>query len=147
MTMWCNVIAYIVALILSLLAAALAANAQPSPKVPRIGVLSGSALTPDARNRDAFLQGLHALGYVEGQTIVLEERWAEGKIERLPDLAAELVRLQVDIIVAGNVPTARAASQAMERIPIVLAGGDAVGTGLITNIARPGGNVTGLATN
>jgi putative ABC transport system substrate-binding protein len=84
---------------------------------------------------------------VEGQTIVLEERWAAGQLERLPDLAAELVRLQVDIIVATDVPAARAARQATERLPIVLAGGDAVGTGLITNIARPGGNLTGLATN
>jgi putative ABC transport system substrate-binding protein len=99
------------------------------------------------RNHAAFRQGLHEVGYVEGQTIVLEERWAEGKLERFPDLAAELARLQVDIIVAADVPAARAARQATERIPIVLAGGDAVGTGLITNIARPGGNITGLATN
>jgi putative ABC transport system substrate-binding protein len=94
-------------------------------------------------NRAAFRQGLHELGYVEGQTIVLEERWAEGKLERLPDLAAELGRLQVDIIVAGDVLTARATSQATARIPIVVAGGDAVGTGLIANIAWPGGNITG----
>jgi putative ABC transport system substrate-binding protein len=104
-------------------------------------------LTTDARHRDAFLQGLHELGYVAGQTIVLEERWAEGKLTRLPDLAAELVQLPVDIIVAGNVSAARAASQATQRIPIVLAGGDAVGTALITNMARPGGNITGVATN
>jgi putative ABC transport system substrate-binding protein len=104
-------------------------------------------LATDARHHDAFLQGLHALGYVEGQTIVLEGRWAEGHLQRLPDHAAELVRLQVDVIVAGNVPSARAASQATQRIPIVVAGGDAVGTGLIANLARPGGNITGLATN
>ena len=127
--------------------APLAAEAQPSPKIPRIGVLSGNAFRPDSRSRTAFLQGLHALGYVEGQTIILEERWAEGQLERLSDLAAELVRLQVDIIVAGNATAARAASQATERLPIVLAGGDAVGAGLITNLARPGGNITGLATN
>ena len=145
--MWCSALRGIITLILSLLMAPLAAEAQPSPKVPRIGMLSGDALRPDSRNRDAFLQGLHALGYVEGQTIVLEERRAEGKIERLPDLAAELVRLQVDIIVAGNAQAARAASQAMEHLPIVVAGGDAVGAGLITNLARPGGNITGLATN
>jgi len=145
--MWCSALRGIITLILSLLMAPLAAEAQPSPQVPRIGVLSDSALTASARNRAAFLQGLHALGYVEGQTIVLEERWAEGKLERLPDLAAELVQLQVNVIVAGTVPVARATSQATERIPIVLAGGDAVGTGLITNIARPDGNITGLATN
>jgi putative ABC transport system substrate-binding protein len=142
--MWCSTLGCLVTLILSLLAAPLAAEAQPPPKIPRIGVLSGSSLTTDARNREAFLQGLRELGYVEGQTIVLEGRWAEGKRERLPALAAELVRLRVEVIVAGNVPAARAASQATQRIPIVLAGGDAVGTGLITNLARPGGNITGL---
>src|SRR5438105_12537025 len=119
---------------LGLLVAPLAAEAQPSPKVPRIGVLSWTTLTTGARNRDAFLQGLHALGYVEGQTIVLEERWAEGELERLPDLAAELVQLQVHVIVAGGAPAALAAGQATGRIPIVLAGGDAVVAGLIPNI-------------
>ena len=147
--MWCSAFRCIITLILSLLMAPLAAEAQPSPKVPRIGVLSGSTLTAhsgcNSRSRAAFLQGLHALGYVEGQTIVLEERWAEGNLKRLPDLAAELVRLQVDIIVAGGTAAVRAAGQATERIPIVLAGGDAVGTGLMTNLARPGGNITGIA--
>ena len=121
--MWCRALGCIVTFILSLLAAPLAAAAQPPPKIPRIGVLSGSSLTTDSRNREAFLQGLRELGYVEGQTIVLEERWAAGHYERLPDLAAELVRLRVEVIVAGNVPAARAASQATQRIPIVLAGG------------------------
>jgi ABC-type uncharacterized transport system substrate-binding protein len=142
-----SAIGFMLTLALGLLLAPPAAEAQPSPKVPRIGVLSPYSSTTASRNREAFLQGLHELGYVEGQTIVLEERWAEGKREQLPDLAAELVQLQVDIIIAGDVPTARAARQATERIPIVLAGGDAVGTGLIANIARPDGNLTGLATN
>jgi putative tryptophan/tyrosine transport system substrate-binding protein len=145
--MWCSALRGIITLILSLLMAPLAAEAQPSPHVPRIGVLSESALTASSRNRAAFLQGLHALGYVEGQTIVLEERWVEGKLERLPDLVAELVQLQVHVIVAGNATVARATSQATGHIPIVLAGGDAVGAGLIPNIARPDGNITGLATN
>jgi putative ABC transport system substrate-binding protein len=145
--MWYRAVGCMVTFTLSLLATLPAADAQPPAKVPRIGVLSAWSLTTDARHRDTFLQGLHALGYVEGQTIVLEERWAEGQLQQLPNLAAELVRLQVDIIVAGNVPAARAASQATARIPIVVAGGDAVGTGLITNLARPGGNITGLATN
>ena len=144
---WCSAVGFIITLILSLLMAPLATEAQPSPTVPRIGVLSESTLTASSRHRAAFLQGLHALGYVEGQTIVLEERWAEGKLERLPDLAAELVQLQVHVIVAGNPIAARAASQATARLPIVLAGGDVVGTGLIANIARPGGNITGVATN
>jgi len=142
-----SIIGLMLTIALSIFVAPLAAEAQPPANVPRIGVLSGRSLTTDTRHRDAFLHGLRELGYVEGQTIVLEERWAEGQLERLPDLAAELVRLQVDIIVAGNVPAAKAASQATQRIPIVLAGGDAVGTGLIVNIARPGGNITGLATN
>jgi putative ABC transport system substrate-binding protein len=142
-----RLIGLLITLALGLLVAPLAADAQPPPHVPRIGVLSGDAFRPDSRSRTAFRQGLHALGYVEGQTIILEERWAEGQIERLSDLAAELVRLQVDIIVAGNATAARAASQATERLPIVLASGDAVGAGLITNLARPGGNITGLATN
>jgi putative ABC transport system substrate-binding protein len=142
--MWCRAIGCIVTLALSILMASFTAEAQRPSQVPRIGVLSGGSLTPDSRDRSAFLQGLHALGYVEGQSIILAERWAEGKRERLPDLAAELVRLPVAVIVAGNVPAARAASQATEHIPIVIAGGDAVGTGLITNLARPGGNITGL---
>jgi putative ABC transport system substrate-binding protein len=133
----------IVTLVLGLLLAPLAAETQPSPTVPRIGVLSSFSSTAEARNRDALRHGLHALGYVEGQTILLEERWAEGQPERLPDLAAELVRLPVALIVAGTVPAARAARQATERLPIVLAGGDAVGTGLIANIARPEGTSRG----
>jgi ABC-type uncharacterized transport system substrate-binding protein len=145
--MWCSTFGCIVTLILSLLAAPLAADAQAPAKVPRIGVLSGSSLTAGARSRAAFRHGLRELGYVEGQTIVLEERWAEGKLEQLPDLAAELVRLQVDIIVVSGMPPARATSQATQRIPIVVASGDAVGTGLITNIAWPGGNITGLTSN
>jgi putative ABC transport system substrate-binding protein len=145
--MGCRAVGCIVTLALSILMASLTVEAQRPSPVPRIGVLSGGAYTPDSREREAFLQGLRALGYVEGQTLVLEERLAEGKLERLPDLAAELVRLQVDIIVAGGGPAARAAGQATGRIPIVLAGGDAVGAGLIANIARPDGNITGLTTN
>jgi len=95
----------------------------------------------------SFRQGLRELGYVEGQNIAIEWRLSGGSAERFPDLAAELVRLQVDIIVAGGAPAARAADQATGRIPLVLAGGDAMGAGLITNLARPGGNITGLATN
>jgi putative tryptophan/tyrosine transport system substrate-binding protein len=144
--MWYSAAGCIVTLTLSLLAAPLAAEAQPPAKVPRIGVLSARSLTIESRNPEAFRQGLQALGYVEGQTIILEERWAEGQLERLPDLAAELVQLQVAVIVVGGAQ-ARAASQTTQRIPIVVASGDAVGTGLITHLARPGGNITGLATN
>jgi ABC-type uncharacterized transport system substrate-binding protein len=140
---WYSAAGCIVMLTLSLLAA----DAQPPPKVLRLGVLAAYSSTAVLRNHAAFRQGLHELGYVEGQTLVLEERWAAGQLERLPDLAADLVRLQVDILVAAEVLSARAARQATERIPIVVAGGDVVGTGLITNIARPGGNLTGLAMN
>jgi putative ABC transport system substrate-binding protein len=146
-SLWLSTVGCLVTLALGLLLAPLTAEAQPPPKVPRIGVLSAFSFTDMSRYRAPFRQALHELGYVEGQTIVLEERWAEGQLERLPDLAAELLRLQVNIIVAGEVPAARAARQVTERLPIVVTSGDAVGTGLITNIARPGGNLTGLATN
>jgi putative ABC transport system substrate-binding protein len=146
-TMQLSAIGLMLTLALGILWTPLWSEAQQLTQVPRIGLLSSYSSTAASRNHEALRQGLHELGYVEGQTIVLEERWAEGKLERLPDLAAELVRLQVDIIVATEVPPARAARQATERIPIVIAGGDAVGTGLIANIARPGGNITGVATN
>jgi len=95
---------------------------------------------------DAFRQGLRELGWVEGQNLVIDYRSAEGKLDRLPDLAAELVRLKVDIIVAVPTPAAAAAKNAIETIPIVMIGvGDPVGTGLIASLARPGGNATGLS--
>src|SRR5215475_9433333 len=144
-TMRLSALGLILILAFGLLLAPLAAEAQPRPKVPRLGVLAEYSSTAALRNHAAFRQGLHELGYVEGQTIILEERWAEGKLERLPDLAADLVRLPVDILVAAEALSARAARQATEDLPIVLAGGDAVGAGLITNIAQPGGNITGLA--
>jgi putative ABC transport system substrate-binding protein len=95
---------------------------------------------------DAFLQGLRDLGWVEGKTIVIEYRWAEGRSDRLPDLAAELVRLKVDVIFAPNTSGAVAAKNATGTIPIVMAtGGDPVGLGLVASLARPSGNVTGLS--
>jgi putative ABC transport system substrate-binding protein len=126
----------------------LSSDAQRPVQVHRIGVLVGGAPDPErVRDREAFRQSLHDLGWVEGQNLTIEVRWAEGRYERLPDLAAELAQLQVQVIVAGNVSAARAARQATGRIPIVIAGGDAVGTGLIPNIARPDGNITGLTMN
>src|SRR5262245_48012332 len=97
-TMRLSAIGLMLTLALSLRLVPPAAEEQPSPKVPRIGFLSPFSSTAASRNRETFLQGLHELGYVEGQTIILEERWAEGNRAQLPDLAAELVRLQVDII-------------------------------------------------
>jgi putative ABC transport system substrate-binding protein len=131
---------------LALLAAPRAGEAQPAGKVPRIGVMSsGSATSPDLA--DALRRGLTELGWAEGQNILIEWRWAEGRPERYPALIAELVRLKVDLIVAGGgTPGARAAKRATSTIPIVVpAVGDPVASGLISSLARPGGNVTGLS--
>ena len=121
----------------------LAGNAQQT-RVFRIGVLEPAHLA-DA-NYDAFREGLRGLGYVEGQNIVLEWRLAEGRYDRLPDLAADLVRRRVDVIVADSTPGIQAAKQATATIPVVMvASADPVGTGLVKSLARPGGNVTGLS--
>jgi ABC-type uncharacterized transport system substrate-binding protein len=120
------------------------AQAQQPGKVFRIGMLlSGSVSTTKSRI-DAFRQGLRELGYVEGKNIVIEYRYAEGKRERWPDLAAEVVRLKPDVIVVASNGFTAAAKQATTTIPIVVASaGDLVGTGLVASLARPGGNVTG----
>jgi putative ABC transport system substrate-binding protein len=130
-----------------LLAIPLVAEAQPTPaKVPRIGFLSASSPNDSPHLLDAFRQGLGELGYVEGQTIAIEYRFAEARPERLPGLAAELVRLKVDVIVVQGAFVAEAAKQATSTVPIVFgATGDPVGTGLVASLARPGGNITGLA--
>jgi putative ABC transport system substrate-binding protein len=121
------------------------AHAQPAGKVYRIGYLSAGSSPGNPRLIEAFRQGLLELAWVEGQNIVTEYRWAEGRFERLPDLAAELVRLKVDLIVAAPSPPALAAKNATETIPIVFMGvPDPVGLGLVASLARPGGNVTGL---
>src|SRR5919108_805673 len=117
------------------------ADAQQQKKAPRIGFLLAANLSSLT---EAFRQGLHELGYVEGKNIVIEYRHAEGKLERLPELASELVRLKVDIIVVGGTTATAAAKQATSTIPIVVgAAGDLVGGGLVASLARPGGNVTG----
>ena len=134
-----------------------AANAQQAAKVPRIGWLINRAASlnhpleelPYAPGplEESFLQGLRDLGYVEGRNVVIERRNAEGKIERLPALAAELVPIKVDVILTGNTPPALALKQATKTIPIVFTGAaDPVGSGLVTSLARPGGNVTGFST-
>ena len=138
---------FIGALAGGLLAAPLDVEAQQPAKVPRIGFLiTGSPESPETRVvLDAFRQGLRERGYVEGQNIVVEYRAAEGKIERFLGLVTELVRLKVDLIVAGNTAAARAAQQATSIIPIVAPTmGDPVGDGLVASLARPGGNITGL---
>jgi putative ABC transport system substrate-binding protein len=133
----------IITFALSLLWVPLAIQAQRPGKIPRIGVLhAGSAANA---LDEAFEQGLRDLGYVEGKNIVLEYRFAKGQHERLPVLAAELVSLPVDVLVTGG-PSALAAKQATTTIPIVFqAFNDPVGEGLVTSLARPGGNVTGLS--
>jgi putative tryptophan/tyrosine transport system substrate-binding protein len=129
-----------------LLLVAVIAEAQPAKKVPRIGVLwlySPVIASPFA---EAFRQGLRELGYVEGKNIVIEYRHAEGKYDRLPSLAAELVRLNVDIIVTASTQAAQAGQQATRSIPIVMTVvSDPVESGLVASLARPGGNVTGLS--
>ena len=122
------------------------AQAQQQKKVPRIGFLVPDSQSASSIRTEAFQQGLRELGYVEGQNIVIEYRFAEGKIDRFPDLAAELARLKVDIIVsAGGNGVTRAAQQATNTIPIVMTNVlDPVGTGFIASLARPGGNITGL---
>src|SRR3984893_4313513 len=122
----------------------LAAHAQ-QPKMPTVGTLVIGKTNPEQFWRE-FRQGLRDLGYVEGQSIRFEFRSAEGHIDRLPELAAELVRLKVDVIVTWFTPTALAARQATHEIPIVMAEtGDPIGTGLVASLPRPGGNVTGIA--
>jgi putative ABC transport system substrate-binding protein len=133
----------------AMLAEPLVAEAQQAGKVARVGFLSPANPSPGPTpGLDVLRQGLRELGWVEGQNVVIEYRFAEGAFDRLPDLAAELVRLQVDVIVAGSTPPALAARKATITIPIVMVGvGDPVGVGLIASFARPGGNVTGLSFN
>src|ERR1700730_16908569 len=138
--------AFIGALTGGLLAAPLAAEAQQVGKVPRIGFLSVTSPSDRPPLLDAFRQGLRELGWVEGQNIVIDYRYAEDRVDRLPDLAAELVRLKVDLIVSMGTQGVTAAKNATETIPIVMiAVRDPVGTGLIASLARPGGNVTGVS--
>jgi putative ABC transport system substrate-binding protein len=140
--------AFISSVILGLLTVPLAAEAQQAASLPRIGFLAPASLSdprvpPYIR---AFQEGLRELGYVEGRNIAIEFRWAEGQYERLPGLAAELVRLNVNIIVAAGPNAIQAAKQATATIPIVMAAvGDPVGTGFVASLARPGGNITGVS--
>ena len=128
------------------LAGPLGAGAQQAGKIFRIGYLSASPGTPNAPTVEAFREGLRDLGWVEGHNVVMEYRWADGHFERLPGLAAELVRLKVDVIAASPTPAALAAKKATATIPIVgMSLTDPVGLGLIASVARPGGNVTGMS--
>ena len=129
-----------------LFALCFSAEAQQTKKIPRIGYLTAASLVDIADRAEAFRQGLRELGYVEGKTIVIEWRDAKGKSDRLPELAADLVRLNVDVIVTGGAGATRPAKEATSTIPIVMAQDrDPVGDGFVTSLARPGGNITGLA--
>ena len=120
--------------------------AQQVGKVPRIGHLTGSSLSVITDRTEAFRQGLRELGYLDGKNTVIEWKSAEGKVDRLPALAAELVRLKVDIIVTTGASPTRAAKEATKTIPIVMAQDiDPVGSGFVASLARPGGNITGLS--
>ena len=130
-----------------LLTVAVIAEAQQPTKVPRIGYLAPTFPSSAPVRREALRQGLRELGYVEGKNIVIEWRFAEDKADRLAGLAAELVRLKVEVIVTSGPAATRAAKEATSTIPIVMAqDNDPVGTGIVASLARPGGNITGLAT-
>jgi putative ABC transport system substrate-binding protein len=135
----------------SLIGAAIAwplvARAQQTDKMYSIGYLSAGASGPGRPFRDAFVEALRQLGWIEGKNVVFEYRYAENRLDRLPELAAELVGIKVDVIVAPGTPAPLAAKRATTTIPIVMsAAGDPLGTGLVASLARPGGNVTGMST-
>jgi ABC-type uncharacterized transport system substrate-binding protein len=130
-----------------LFALCFSAAAQQPTKIPQIGYLTGAHLSAITNRTDAFRRGLRELGYVEGKNIVIEWRSAEGKFDLLPVLAAELVRLKVDVIVTGGEAATRPAKEATATIPIVMTqDDDPVGTGFVASLARPAGNITGLST-
>jgi putative tryptophan/tyrosine transport system substrate-binding protein len=125
----------------------LATRAQHSEKLPAIGFLGSTTPSAESQRTAAFVQRLRELGWIEGRTIAIEYRWGEGRPERFAEIAAEFVRLKVDVMIAGGTPTALAAKRATAVIPIVFTmTGDPVGTGLVAHLARPGGNLTGLST-
>jgi putative ABC transport system substrate-binding protein len=130
-----------------LIALCVSAQTQEPKKVARIGFLGATSPQVESTRIEGFYQGMRELGYVEGKNIVIEWRWAEGKFDRLPDLAAELMRLNVDVIVAGGSTSTGAAKKVTTTIPIVMAQtNDPVGSGMIVSLAHPGGNMTGLST-
>lgn len=138
--------ALVATLAVALPAVPLAAEAQPAARPPRIGVLAPESRAAAASEIEGFGTSLRELGYVEGRTITVEFRWADGRAERLPELAAELVALKVDVMVTAFEPAIRAARKATTTIPIIMVASlDAVRSGLVDSLARPGGNVTGLS--
>ena len=138
-------VARLATLVLSLLVAPLAIDAQQVPPPWRIGFLGAESLAMSRHFLDAFRHGLQDLGYVESQNITIETRWAEGHHDRFPALVAELVRLKVHVLLAISTPAALAAKQATPAIPIVFIGGEPLSSGVVGSLARPGGNLTGLS--
>jgi putative ABC transport system substrate-binding protein len=137
----------VAAFTISVLITPSASQPQPRERVPRVGYLGTSSASLESELVKAFREGLRDRGYVEGQNIGIEYRWAEGNDQRFPDLVADLVKLKVDVILTAGTPGALAAKRATQTIPIVMAvTGDAVATGLVGSLARPGGNLTGLTT-
>src|SRR5215470_15213356 len=133
-------------LIIAFLGGVANAEAQQSGKVPRIGLLVGGSASSDAARIEAFRQGLRDLGYIEGKNIALDDRYADGKLDRLRELASALVRLKVDVIVTAGPSATRLIKEATATVPIVMAqDSDPVGSGFIASLARPGGNITGLS--
>jgi ABC-type uncharacterized transport system substrate-binding protein len=123
----------------------LAARAQQATKLPTIGYLGSATLATESQRMTAFVQRLRELGWIEGRTVVIDYRWAEGRTERYAEIAGEFVRLKIDVIVTVG-GAVGAAKQATATIPIVFAGaGDPVGSGIVASLAKPGGNVTGLS--
>jgi putative ABC transport system substrate-binding protein len=146
MVMWWYSVGGIVTLLFSILGTPLSADAQQAQPIPRLGFLASASADVTTSLLAALQQGLRALGYVEGQNILIESRYAAGDFARLPALAGELVRLHVDVILTEGGPAAQAAQQRTTTIPIVIGNaGDPVGMGLVASLARPGGNITGLS--
>ena len=135
----------LVTFVLGLLVAPLVTEAQQGPRMWRIAFLGAESPATSRHFLDAFRQGLHDLGYVEGQTITIEARWAEGNHERFSALVAELVRLQVHVMLAISTPAALAAKQSAQTTPVVFIAGEPFGAGLVTSLAQPGGNLTGMS--
>ena len=133
------------AFVASLFALSVRAEAQQTKKIPLVGILTPDPVAARVQLFDAFKKGLREVGYVEGQNIRIEVRSAEGKRDRLPTVANELLRLKVDVILTSTTPAIQAAKQATTTIPIVAISADLVGTGLVASLARPGGNITGLS--
>ena len=140
---WAGILALVATLALS----GVVAQAQQPAKVPKLGYLAAASRSANAARTEAFRLGLRELGYVEGKNIVIEWRYAEGKRDRLPALAAELLRLNVDVVITAGPSSTRAAKEATSKIPLVMAqDSDPVGSRFVTSLARPGGNITGLST-